>query len=142
MQQRFGDARDRLDQVFAVVQHQQQSPRLQVCHNVFSQQRRRQSRQIERCGNRWQHQIGIGQRRQIGQPHAIWIVIDQAPCDGKDQAGLADPPSPGERQQAIAGLKFNDLPQIGLSPDQLTDRGRQIGDRRRGWTRTDMRRRS
>ena len=53
---------------------------------------------------------------QIGQPHAVRMVLGQAPRGGDAEAGFADFSRPGERQQAMAGLKFDDLLQIGLRP--------------------------
>ncbi len=70
------------------------------------------------------------------------MVLGQAPRGGDAEAGFADSSRPGERQQAMAGLKFDDLLQIGLSPDQLTEQDRQVAGRRCSRFRIDMRRRS
>ena len=124
-EQRLGDSRHGVDQVFAVIQDQQHPPRPQSRRDELRPQRHLQAPQVERRGHRRQHQVRFRYCGQIHQMDARRVFSGQAPGRTQRQACLADPTRTGQRQQAVLCLQLDHLPQILLATDQLADRKRR-----------------
>ena len=72
------------------------------------------------------HQPGIGQRRELGHPHAVGEARQQLPRDLQAQSGLADAPGPDQRDEPVGRQQLRHLRELGRSADQLRGRRRQI----------------
>ena len=99
-QQRLGQRGAGVEQVLAVVEHQQQAPggqrRRSACRRAAGPAARaRRARAATACG----HERRVGQRRQLDQPDAVRVVGRPARRRLQRQARLADAAGAGQRQQ-------------------------------------------
>ena len=100
---RTTSAARRVEQVLAVVQHQQHLP---VADEPQQRVHRRAARlvgQAERAGGRDRHHVGIGDRRQIDVPDAVAEFGGDLGRDLHRQPGLARPAGTGQGDQPVVG---------------------------------------
>ncbi len=72
-QHRFGHARCCLDHVFAIVQHEQKAFGPERGRHPLGRRAVRQ-RKLERNGDSYRHQAGVGERRELYRPHPVGEV--------------------------------------------------------------------
>ena len=137
-QQRLGQRGAGVDQVLAVVQHQQQAPAGQPARPASSVSGRpgcsgdAQRARPTACG----HQRRVGQRRQLDQPDAVGIVAPHRPRRPRAPAGSC---RRRRRRSASAAASSpssrRDLGHLALPADEAGQRPRQDtrGHRRAGW---------
>ena len=94
-QQRLGHARRRLDHVLAVVEHEQELLAAQRRGHALRRAGAGWQREPERGGDRDRDQLGIGQRRQLGDPDAVGVVAAAAGAATSSASRvLPTPPAP------------------------------------------------
>ena len=115
-----------VENVLAVVEHQQPQPALQRGGHGFAH------------GFAWllgdaQHRRDrVGYRRRIGdcgefeKPDAVGKFIDETRRDLQRQAGLADPTHPGQRHQPMSLDRRLHLVEFGLASDEARRRSPQV----------------
>ena len=115
----------RLDDMLAIVEQQQHSlvsktsdqPGKRILGADFQAEHRR---------NRARHQARVAERRQIGQPHAVFVIGDHALGDGEGDRRLADTTRPDDRHQALARQSRHERRHRFLAADHSSRRERQI----------------
>ena len=85
---------DGVENVLAIVEHQQPDPALQRRGHRLAHGLPRLLGDAQHRGHRVGHRSGIGYRRQLEKPHPVREFVDQPPGDFGREAGLADPPTP------------------------------------------------
>src|SRR5262249_4127917 len=125
-QQLVGQPSAGVEQVLAVVQHQQQQPVGQRRQQRVREELPGHLRHPERAGRRARDEAGIGQRRQLDQPGAVGVGGGEVGGRGQRQSGLAAAARPGQRQQSRLAQASDDLGQRRLAADEGGQRGRQV----------------
>ena len=120
----------RVDDVLAIVEHQQQP----AVPERGDQARKRifgADFQTEHGRDRARHQPRVAERRQIDQPDAVLISADQPLGDGEGDRGLADAAGPDDRHQALVRELCDKRCHDFLAADHPSCREREIVRRRR-----------
>ena len=134
-QQRLGQPRARVDQVLAVVQHQQQAP--------WRPARRPASRSAAGPAaratpsaprDRRRHERRVGQRRQLDQPDAVRVVGPAPPAPTSSaRRVLPTPPAPvSVSSRVVARSRAAPRPARARAADEAGQRRRQVGRPRGG----------
>ncbi len=130
----LAERRDRIDQVLAVVDHQQHLPfsqavdqtSLRIAFSCGQIKQRRQMRADQR---------GIGDGRQIHQADAVAILVEQLFSDAQGDGGLANAAGADQSDAASARQLRNQVIDQGLATNHPRTTQRQVvpgrGDRRR-----------
>jgi hypothetical protein len=119
----------RVDEVLAVVEHEQEPPRPQVVDQRFVDGPVGLVGQAERGGDGPGDQRRRGDRRQIDEPDPVRVVARQPVGDLDREARLADPARPGQRDQAGHGEERADLGALRLAPDEAGRAEREVAPR-------------
>jgi hypothetical protein len=82
--------------------------------------------QTEHGCNRARHQAWVAERRQIDQPHAVFVIGDHALGDGEGDRRLADTTRPDDRHQALARQSRHERRHGFVAADHPSYRERQI----------------
>ena len=101
--------RARVQQMLTVVQHQQHPTVADKPQQRVHRGAARLIGQAQRADHRDRHQIGIGDRRQIDQPHPAAESTGDLGGDLHRQARFADTARAGERHEPVVG---QDLPHV------------------------------
>ena len=148
-QERIGQAGAGVQDVLAVVQHQQQAALRQGARQGLRHGLSGHLAHVQGGGHRLPYQGRIGHRAQLHQPHPVRIqrtvrpaadvLPHQAPCHLEGQARLAAAPGAGQRHQArapLGGLPLGGsrgaqqqaphLRDLGLASDEAGHRGREV----------------
>jgi hypothetical protein len=107
-----------IQQMLAVVQDQQNLPRLQMRAQQLSRRRASSFGHAERLCDRSRDQRGITDRGKFGEPHAITISVDDLGGGLHRQPGLADTARAGDRDQPLPRKEPLDLDHLTLAPDE------------------------
>ena len=99
MLDRVDQARDRIEEVLTVVEHQQQPLRREIVEHRLIERPTRQRLHPQARRQRLPHRLRIGDRRELAQPRTIRELADDFRRDLQREAGLADPAHPGQRHQ-------------------------------------------
>jgi hypothetical protein len=121
-----------LDEVLAVVQHEEERARAQVGQQV----RRRIGARGEPEGQGLRHRLGdergLGDAGQLDQPDAVGEARGQIGGDGEGQAGLAAAAHAGHGDQRGSGERLGERGALALAPDQRGVHDREVVARRVG----------
>ena len=118
MQHLFGVAGAALDQVFAVVEHDQHAAVAEEIEQRIDQGTAGLLVNIERCGYRSGHQRWFGDRGQFDEANAIGVLGLNGIGHFQCQASLAHAASTHQRQQVGVCQPFDHLRQVRFPPDQ------------------------
>ena len=83
----------------------------------------------DRRGNGDGHEAGIGDRRELGQPHTVGKLRQEPARRSESEPRLADAASAGQGDQPMRGGKAQDLVENVIPANQLGNRLRQVGRR-------------
>ena len=90
-----------VEDVLAVVEHQQPRPALQRRRHRLAHALARLLGDAQHRGHRIGHRRRIGDRGQLENPDPVRKFVGQPRRDFQCQAGLADPTHPGQRHQPM-----------------------------------------
>jgi hypothetical protein len=92
-----------LEQMLAVVEHDQALTRDQMIHHGLFERAVRLLDDAERLGQRFHHVTSLGQRRQIDEPGAVWESVRQTlgQLDGETRLAAAADAGHGERSMLV-----------------------------------------
>ncbi len=119
--------RDGLEQVFAVVEHQQQRASANGLGDAFARQHAVDGHHAQRAGNRRRDEFRPAQGTQFRQPHAIRKTLQHVARDFEPESRLADAAGADERQQAMLRDELADLVHDVLAADEFGDPFGKIG---------------
>ncbi len=126
VQQLLGPAGAGLDEVLAVVEHDQQ---LAMAHEVEQRVEQRTARllvHIEHAGHHARHKHRVGDRRQLDEPHAVLVCGLHRVGHLERKTCLADAAGAGQRQQVRVGQQLDHRRELGLASDQRGQVQRQV----------------
>ena len=126
---RFCQGRDRFDDVFAVVEDQEQPFVADDLRNGFRCHTFGSRRQPERARHCHRHKRGIRQSCQFDQPAAVGEFSDDAASDFQGEAGFADAAGSGQRHDTIGGNKIAQLHHRRLAANETSHGSGNIGHR-------------
>jgi len=138
-QDRVGGLGAAVDQVLAVVQHDQDVLRGQRIDQGPGDRPARLPGDPQRPGNRRRHRVLAGDRRELHQPHPVTGSVQHLGGHLQAQPGLATPPGPGQGDQARGLHQRPDLCQLPAAADEPRQLGRQIVRQRRAAQRAQRR---
>jgi hypothetical protein len=118
MQRRIRELGTRIDQVLAVVEEHQRALGTQVVDERREQRTARLLPHAYCRGEDLRHEYGIGDRCELKEPHATWILLEETSRHLKRQSRLAVPAGPGDRQQMRLGQQALDLDDLPLTSDK------------------------
>ncbi len=125
------------DQVLAVVDDQQHLAVLRVLHQRLDDRAPRLLLHAEHRRDRLRHEPRVRHRRELDEPDAVGVVVDDLGADLQRQSRLADAAGAGQRQQPRRREESADLGELALAPDERGDLERQVV--RRGLQRAQRR---
>ena len=130
-QQRLGQPRARGDQVLAVVEHEQQCAGIAGAPTMRGLDRAaRLLPHAERRGERRRGEHGIGERRQLDQPHAVGVVWTHGAATWSASRVLPLPPGPVRVSRCVAREEPRHLADLPLAPDEAGELARQVAGHR------------
>ena len=119
--------RDAVDEVLRVVEQEQQ---------ILVGDERRDRRDRRDAGDLWcaerARDLGrdlrrVAERRQLGEPHAVRVAVEETAGSLEHQAGLAGPARADERHEPVALDERRDLRELLLAADEARQLDRQVG---------------
>ena len=72
----------------------------------------------------------VAERRQLGEPHAVRVAVEEAAGGLEHQPGLAGPARADERDEPVALDQRHDLGELLLPADEARQLDRQVGSAR------------
>ena len=99
MEQRLGELGAGVDQVLAVIQNEQELTIAQIFEKGVANRSLRALSDTDGGRDRLRHQIGVRERRQINQPHAVGELVHEIPREPHRQPRFSNPPGARHRQQ-------------------------------------------
>ena len=100
-QQSLGHCRGGGDDMLAGIQHQQQAPVCQRLRHTLRRNFTTAKFQPDSGRQRCRDQLGIGEGRELGQPHAVGKVRPQLACQRESQRCLPDAAGTGQRDEPM-----------------------------------------
>jgi hypothetical protein len=125
----LGQCRGSADHVLARVQHQHQPSAGEGLRHALRRDCAAAKIEPDRRGYRDRHEARIGDRRKLGQPHAVGKLRQQLARRGESEPRLADAAAAGQRDEPMRGGKAQDLAENVIPANQLGNRLRQVGRR-------------
>ena len=117
-EQSLGEARDRLDQVLAVVEQEQ----LPAIADVLGEGDLRRpvggEPGVQRLGDRRADQLGLAERRQLDRPDPVGEILPPLARKLQRQPGLAAAAGPGQGEEPRVAQQRRDLGQLALAADE------------------------
>ena len=126
MLDRVDQARDRVEEMLAVVEHQQEPLRGEIVEHGLVERPTRQRLHPQARRQRLPHRPWVGDRRELAQPRTIRELADHVRGDLQRQAGLADTAHPGQRHQRRVAHELRQRRDLGLAPDERRHLTRQV----------------
>jgi hypothetical protein len=115
-----------VDEVFAIVEHEQQLRLSQALQDVPEQAAVRPLAHTENTGNRLQDQLRIEHRRQIDHPGAIPDLLGHSCGDLDRQPGLSGPAGPRQGDETGAAEQRREFLELPLASNKAGELGQQI----------------
>ncbi len=125
-QQRFGEARAGSDEVFAIVEDEQEPLVAEEAGERGGERALGLLAKIERGRDAFDDHRGISGRGEFDEPNAVRIVVDQVGSHLQRQARLAGATRAGEREQARAAEQALHFGQFALAADEARELQGQI----------------
>jgi hypothetical protein len=113
------------DNMLAGVQHQQQLPIGERLRYALRRNLTRAKLEPDRSGNRGGNERGIGERRELDQPHPVGKLRQHSTCHREREPRLADAAGASQGDETMRG-KAHDFAQLIVPADQLGNRPRQV----------------
>ena len=129
-EQPFGEPCDAVDEVLRVVEQEQQ---LLVGDERRDRREGRDARDLwcaERARDLGRDLRGVAERRQLGEPHAVLVAVDEPAGSLQHQPGLARPARADERHEPVTLDERRYLGELLLSSDEARQLDRQVGSAR------------
>jgi hypothetical protein len=126
----LGYRRGGSNHMLAGIEHQQQAPAGERLRHAVCRSFAAAELQADSGSHRGRDQPGIGEGRELGQPHAVGKVRSQLAGECERQRCLADAAGPGQGDEPMRGDEIEDLAELLLPADQLGNRLRNVGRRR------------
>ena len=126
-EQPFGKACDAVDEVLGVVEQEQQ---VLVGEERRDGRDRRDAgdlRRAERARDLGRDLRRVAERRQLREPHAVGVAVDEAAGSLEHQPGLAGPARADERHEPVTLDERRDSAELLLASDEARQLDRQVG---------------
>ena len=123
---RSASAATGLQDVLAVIEDQQQLLALEPLRNRLVDPAALLLAHAQRLGDDAGDQFRIADRREVDEPHAIGIAIEQLRADLHRQPRLANATRANQREQAVTVEQFFDLGDVVLAADEAGGLNRKI----------------
>ncbi len=124
--QRVGEACACVDQVLAIVEHEQHPLLLEMTDERVLRGLARKIADAEHGGHRLRHEARLGQRRELDHPRAIGEAVEILGRDLQAQARLAAAPRADHRHERRLREKRTDMGEHVLPAHERRDLPRQI----------------
>ena len=118
-----------INDMLAVVQHQQHPPTCERPRDTLRGDLLAGKLKPDRGSHRGRNQAGIGQRRKLGEPHAVREFQQKPTGRRQRQPRLANAAGAGEGNEAMVRDKAQDLAQFVVPANQIGDRLWQVARR-------------
>jgi hypothetical protein len=118
-----------VDHMLAGIQDKQQAPVGERLRHALRRSFGAAKLQPDSGSYRGRDQPGIGEGRELGQPHAIGKVRPQLACKRESQRCLPDAAGAGHRYEPVRGDEIQDLAELLFPADQLGNRLWYVGRR-------------
>jgi hypothetical protein len=115
-----------VENVLAVVEHQQPDPVLQGGRHTFTHGLARLLNDPQHRGDRVGHRRRVGDRCELEKPDPIGKFVHQLRGDFQCQPRLTNPAHPGQRDQPTESHCRLDLGDLIVAPNPAGDRGSQV----------------
>ncbi|HUN98292.1 MAG TPA: hypothetical protein VMU69_18905 [Bradyrhizobium sp.] len=116
-----------VDDMLTAIEHQKKMLLVDgTCHDLGANVTSTRP-ELKHLGHRGRYKSGIGQRRQLDYPHAIFELAEKTVGDFNSERGLPDAAGSGESHGAMSPKHFSRLPHGCRSADQDRVGGGQIG---------------
>ena len=125
-QQPLGERRASVDQVLAVIQHEQERPGAQVLRQSSRERSATPFMEAEHQGHRLRHHGRVDQRRQFHQPDAVRVPWQDIGRNVQGEPRLPDPRRAGQGQEPRGPQQAGDLGLLVLTADKTREPGGQI----------------
>ena len=130
LEQGFGRPRRRLEQMLAIVKHDQCPARSEMGATRLQRRHPRQRTDPEGRGQRVAQQLGLGQRRQVDPPSPVGVVAQTVGHRLQCETGLSTAARARQRQQPRLPDRLAQLPELSLTPNEARQQLRQVVRRR------------
>ncbi len=117
-EQSLGEARDRLDQVLAVVEQEQQPAIADVPGERDLRRPVGGQPRVQRLCDRRPDQLGLPERRQLDRPDPVGKVLGPLPGELQRQPGLAAAAGSGQGEEPRVAQQRRGLGQLALAADE------------------------
>src|SRR6266571_1672844 len=107
-----------MNEMLAVIQHQQCSPGTEEVHDRFSQCTFGLLTQAQGRSHRLRYERGFRKRYQVYQPYVVFECFHQTRCHLEREARLATATGSSEGQEAVTNKGLLDLNYLSLSPNK------------------------
>ena len=111
-------ARDRIEEMLTVVEHQQQPLGGEIVEHRLVERPTRQRLHPQARRQRLPHRLRIGDRRELAQPRTVRELADDFRRNLERETGLADPAHPGQRHQRRPTDQLRQRRELRLAPDE------------------------
>jgi hypothetical protein len=119
VQKHFGHAGRCVDHMLAIVDHEHQLLPAERIRDTFGRHSARGELETERCGHGDRNKLGIGDRREFGDPGSIGKFRQKTPRDLDTEVRLADPSLTRQRDEPMLRYESRHLGELCLSADQF-----------------------
>ncbi len=120
----------RVEQVLAVVEHEQELLRAQVVDDALGERHARSQCHPERAGDHLDRFLLVAGHRQLAQPRAVGVLLREVLGDLHREPRLPDPAGPRDRHERYVAELLGDRADGVLPPDERRRLRREVaGDR-------------
>ena len=125
-QQRVHELRARVDDVLAVVEHEQELARRAYASSASTRLLARRVGDAERHRDRPRHEPVFGKLGEVDEPDAVDPRIDLPPRRLQREPRLARTAEPGDRDEPALAQELLELVELALAADEARKRRRQV----------------
>ena len=119
-------ARRGVDDVLAIVEDDERSLRAQREHEILERVAIARAREAERLRNRGGNVVAARERRELDEPYAVDVPIEQIRRHLQRRSRLADAARTDEREQAMPLDERDDFGDLPIATDERTQLQRQV----------------
>jgi hypothetical protein len=115
-----------MDEVFAVVEHQEQGFARQRGVDALLQRFTGTLAGAHGSGDGVEDEVGLGHQGQVHEPGTVGVAVQRAGGAVEAEAGLADAGGAHQRDQPVSGQESSDIGHLALATDEAGVRPRQV----------------
>ena len=116
----------RLDDVLAVVEYDERAPRLERVDDRLGHRPVSPFADVEYRRDRVRDEIIVRQRRELDEPDAVLVPVEQIGAHLQREARLADAARADERDEPVLGEQLRDGEDVDVAADEARDLKRQV----------------